>query len=63
MFHATSCRRVAAPSSDDLEESEVLLLTRPELLAAISHGEIHVLTQVALVSMVWQDEIAKALAK
>jgi ADP-ribose pyrophosphatase len=63
MFHATGCRRVAAPRSGDLEESEILLLTRDELLAAIRGGEIHILTQIALVSMVWQDEIAKALTR
>jgi ADP-ribose pyrophosphatase len=63
MFHAAGCRRVAAPSSDDLEETEILLLSRYELLAAIGRGEIHALTQIALVSMVWQDEIARALAK
>jgi ADP-ribose diphosphatase len=61
MFHATGCRRIAAPASDDLEESEILILTRAELLAAIGPGEIHILTQIALVSMVWQAEIAKAL--
>jgi ADP-ribose pyrophosphatase len=53
----------ASPNSDDLEESEILLLTRDELLAAIRGGEIHILTQIALVSMVWQDEVAGALAR
>jgi ADP-ribose pyrophosphatase len=62
MFHATGCRRIAAPVSDDLEESEILMLTRAELLAAIGQGAIHILTQIALVSMVWQNEIATALA-
>ena len=52
----------ASPRSDDLEESEILLLTRNELLAAIGRGEIHILTQIALVSMIWQDDIATALA-
>ena len=61
MFHATGCRRVADPQSDDLEETETLFLTRDELLAAIGRGEIALLTQIALVSMVWQDEIARAL--
>jgi ADP-ribose pyrophosphatase len=63
MFHATGCRRTASPRSDDLEDSEILLLARDELLAAIGRGDIHILTQFALVSMVWQNEIAKALAK
>jgi ADP-ribose pyrophosphatase len=63
MFHATGCRRTAAPRSDDLEATEILLLSRDELLAAIGHGEIHLLTQIALVGMVWQKDIAKALAR
>jgi ADP-ribose pyrophosphatase len=62
MFHATGCRRIASPQSDDLEASEILLLTREGLLAAIGRAEIHILTQIALVSMVWQTEIARALA-
>lgn len=62
MFHATGCRRVAEPLSDDLEDTEILLLTRAELLAAIGRGEMHLLTQIALVSMVWQPDIARALA-
>lgn len=61
MYRATGCRRVAEPLSDDLEDTEILLLTRAELLAAIGRGEIHLLTQIALVSMVWQAEIAGAL--
>jgi ADP-ribose pyrophosphatase len=63
MFHATGCRRIASPQSDDLEASEILLLTRGELLAAIGRAEIHILTQIALVSMVWETEIARALAR
>jgi ADP-ribose diphosphatase len=54
MFHANGCRRIATPRSDDLEEAEILLLSRDELIAAIGRGEIHLLTQIALVSMVWQ---------
>ncbi|QCO07188.1 NUDIX hydrolase [Azospirillum argentinense] len=62
MFHATGCRRVADPLSDDLEETEILFMTREELLGAIGHGEIALLTQVALVSMVWQNDIRTALS-
>jgi ADP-ribose pyrophosphatase len=43
MFHATGCRPTAAPRSDDLEATEILLLSRDELLAAIGQGEIHLL--------------------
>ncbi|MBP2303216.1 NUDIX hydrolase [Azospirillum picis] len=62
MFHATGCRQVAEPVADDLEDTEILLLTRDELLQAIGRGEMHLLTQIALVGMVWQDDIARALA-
>ncbi len=61
MFHATGCRKVAEPRSDDLEETETLLLDRAALLAAIGRGEVHLLTQIALVAMVWQADIARAL--
>ena len=61
MFHATGCRRVAEPLSDDLEDTEILFLTRAELLAAIGRGEMHLLTQIALLSMVWQPDIARAV--
>lgn len=63
MFRATGCRRVADPLSDDLEDTEILLLTRAELLAAIGRGEMTLLTQIALVSMVWQTEIAAAVGR
>jgi ADP-ribose pyrophosphatase len=63
MFRATGCRRTAVPRSDDLEETEILLLSRDELLAAIGRGDIHVLTQIALVSIVWQNDIASALSR
>ena len=63
MFHATGCRRIAGPCSDDLEDTVVLFLSRDELLAAITRGEIHLLTQIALVSILWQAEIARAPSK
>jgi len=63
MFHATGCCRTAHPRSDDLEETEILLLSRTELLAAIGRGEIHLLTQIALVAIIWQKDIADALSR
>jgi ADP-ribose pyrophosphatase len=63
MFHATGCRRVADPVSDDLEDTEILFLTRTELQEAIGRGEMHLLTQIALVSMVWQADIARAVSR
>jgi hypothetical protein len=35
----------------------------PRRTATIRGGKIHIFTQTALVSMVWQDEIASALAR
>lgn len=61
MFHATECRQVADPVADDLEDTEILFLTRAELLGAIGRCEMHLLTQIALVSMVWQNDIARVL--
>lgn len=63
MFHATGCRPVAEPLSDDLEDTEILRMTRDELLAAIGRGEMHLLTQIALVSMVWQADLAHVLGR
>lgn len=63
MFHATGCRPVGDPVSDDLEDTEILFLTRGELLEAIGRGEMHLLTQIALVSMVWQTDIAGVLSR
>jgi len=52
MFHATGCRPVARPDSDDLEETEVLFLTHRELFEAAGRGEIPLLTQMALLALV-----------
>ncbi|HEX5269167.1 MAG TPA: NUDIX hydrolase [Gemmataceae bacterium] len=51
-FHATGCRKVTAPDSDDLEETEVLLMSRAELLAAARRGEFPLLSQIALLALV-----------
>ena len=57
----------AAPNREppvrDLEETEILLLSRTELMAAIGRGEIHLLTQIALVAIIWQKDIADALLR
>lgn len=63
MFHARGCRPVSAPASDDLEDTQILLLTPGELVSAIGRGEVALLCQIALVSMIWQPDIARALAR
>ncbi|WP_232069927.1 NUDIX hydrolase [Gemmata massiliana] len=51
LFRATGCRRIAAPVGGDLEEAEVLLLSRAELWTAAGRGEITLLCQVALLAL------------
>lgn len=51
LFRATGCRRAAAPSGGDLEESEVLWLSPAELWAAAGRGEITLLCQIALLAL------------
>lgn len=48
LFRAFGCRRVAEPSSGDLEDSEVLLLDRATLLRPECVEEIGLTTHVAL---------------
>jgi len=48
LFRATGCRRVAEPSSGDLEDTEVLLLDRAVLLQPERVEEIGLATHVAL---------------
>ena len=43
MFSASHAERTIAPNNDDLEESELLLLTPAELHAAIDKGDVAVL--------------------
>jgi len=47
-FRASGCRQVAEPDSGDLEEAELLLLTRAETLQAFHAGEFPFVSQVAL---------------
>ncbi|HYG85175.1 MAG TPA: NUDIX hydrolase [Azospirillum sp.] len=61
MFRATGCRKVAAPNSDDLEETEILFLTRVELLQAVGRGEFPLLTQMALLAMVTNADLGEVL--
>jgi ADP-ribose pyrophosphatase len=51
LYLALDAWREADPCSDDLEEQELLFLTRRELDDALSRGEIKVLPWAALVSM------------
>lgn len=52
VFHATGARQVAEPNSGDLEEQELVYLTREELVAAIRSGEIVSASALASISLV-----------
>ncbi len=51
LYLARHARRVAEPDSDDLEDQELLFLTRAELEAALKANEFKVLAWSAVVAM------------
>jgi ADP-ribose pyrophosphatase len=51
LFLALNARQVAQPVSDDLEDQELLLLSRDELEHALQTGEFKILAWAATVSM------------
>ncbi len=51
LYLARGARRVAEPRADDLEEQELLLLTRDEVEAALSEGELGVLSWAAALAL------------
>ena len=51
LYLALNARQVAEPDSDDLEDQELLFLTRAELEAALQAGEFKVLAWSAVVAM------------
>jgi ADP-ribose pyrophosphatase len=51
LFLALDAKKVAEPDSDDLEDQEILLLTRSGLEKALSAGEFKVLSWSAVVAM------------
>lgn len=51
LFLALNAKQVAIPNSDDLEDQELLLLTRDELEAAWKAGDFQVLAWSAVVAM------------
>ena len=52
VFHATGARQVAVPNSGDLEEQELVYLTREEAVAAIRNGEVRMSSALASLSLV-----------
>lgn len=56
LFLAQDVQQVAEPDSDDLEEQELLLLSRKELEAALKAGEFKVLSWAACVALALESE-------
>lgn len=50
-FHATGCRKVAEPNSGDLEEMELLLMTREEVFAAVRGGKFKLVSQLSILGL------------
>ncbi|MCC7047538.1 MAG: NUDIX hydrolase [Alphaproteobacteria bacterium] len=59
-FHAMGCRKVAEPNSGDLEEMELLLMTRAELFAAAREGAFKLVSQLAILGLVTHPEMGRA---
>jgi ADP-ribose pyrophosphatase len=51
LFLAMNSRRVAEPITDDLEDQQLVILSRSEIAAALQAGEFKVLAWSAVVSM------------
>jgi len=58
-FHARGCRAVAAPDSGDLEETEILLLSRAELIAAFRAGDFPFVSLAALFGLALGTALAE----
>lgn len=59
LFRATGCRAVAAPNSGDLEEMELLLMTRAEALDAARRGEFKLISQLAILALCTHPELGR----
>ena len=51
LYLARGARRVAEPIADDLEEQELLMLTREEVVTALVAGELEVLSWAAALAL------------
>ena len=51
LFLARGARRVAEPAADDLEEQELLSMTRAEVEAALLAGEFKVMSWATVVAL------------
>jgi ADP-ribose pyrophosphatase len=62
LFSARNARKVQEPCSGDLEDSEILLLSKAELFRAISEGRIASLSMIAAVSLATNPHFQGTLA-
>lgn len=60
LFHARGARRVAEPNAGDLEEMEILLLTRDELFRAVREGRVHATAIAAAIALATHPVLAAA---
>jgi len=51
LFLAMNAKQVAEPNSDDLEDQELLLLSKDEIFSALNAGEFKILAWSAIVAM------------
>jgi ADP-ribose pyrophosphatase len=63
LFHATNCRKIAEANSGDLEEMELLLMTRAELFAAAAQGEFMLTSQIGMLALVTHPVLGKTVEK
>ena len=59
LFVAAGCRKIAEPHSGDLEEMELLSMSRDELLQAAKRGEFKLMSQIALLALVTHPELGR----
>ena len=52
LFQATGARRVAEPHSEDLEETEVILMDSSQIVDAVRQGQIELLGSLATIALV-----------
>ena len=63
IFHATGCRKVAEANSGDLEEMELLLMTREELFAAAAEGQFMLTSQIGVLALVTHPVLGRTVGK
>lgn len=63
LFQATNCHKVAEADSGDLEEMELLLMTREELFAAAAEGQFMLTSQIGMLALVTHPVLGKTMGK